>query len=164
MKLVLMRHGRAQPDAPEGDSRRTLTTAGREDVRSVSRQLDEMGLRTGLALVSPSVRTRETFDVAVEASPGLYRGGDANAHYPDALYNASVEDVLDVLGEAEADPVLLVGHNPSVSALLLFLLPEGNVPSLSMKPAETVVLEMPSLDRGGASLVAYVRPDEEKEA
>ena len=163
MKLVLLRHGRAQPDAPHGDAKRPLTAGGADDVRSVALQLAEQGVRIDRALVSSSVRTRETCEVFRDAGSEDTTFTDDVVAYSDALYNASVGELLVALENETGGTVLLIGHNPSITGLLIHLLPDGASPTLSMKPAEAAILEVPSLDRGRASVVAYVRPDRDKE-
>lgn len=136
MRLIVMRHGRAQPDAPKGDHARSLATSGREDASSVGAQLVERGERPRLVLVSSSARTRET----LEALP-VELTGSAERRELDAIYNASLETLLHILEEnSNGADILLIGHNPGLTALVLHL--DGAPEADGLRPADCVVLEL----------------------
>jgi len=65
--LVLMRHGEAAGSSPTGDMGRPLPPAGRKGVARVAEWLDEQGVHPDLAVVSPSWRTLQTWDVMRDA-------------------------------------------------------------------------------------------------
>lgn len=121
-RLVLFRHAKAERHAASGvDFDRALTERGRHDAHLIGRALAEAGVRPGLALVSPAVRTRETW-----ADSGL--GSEATeVRFERGLYNASAGQlrraVQDV--EAESETVVLVGHNPGLHELAVGLMVEG---------------------------------------
>ena len=148
MRLILMRHGKAQPDAPKGDAARKLTEGGAADVRRVAAWLRDHGLAPKQASVSPSVRTRQTF----EALPDEWRPQAPT--YAEALYNASLPAMLEELDAMRCgrEDALIVGHNPGVSALLMHLVPESADP---MRPGDAAVIEW--REGGGATLLHYVR-------
>ena len=111
--LILMRHAKAV-DRMEADDdfERGLTSRGRSDSDAAAEALSGLGLRVDLALVSPSWRTRQTFERLV---PTL---GNPVLEDPMALYHASTDmlerAVLDALGRA--DRILVVGHNPGIGS------------------------------------------------
>jgi phosphohistidine phosphatase len=72
-------------------------------------------------LISPSARTRETWEMLAAAFPG------AQTRYDDALYHADADAVrrLAELAGADAGVVMVVGHNPGLQDLVVRLLAEG---------------------------------------
>jgi phosphohistidine phosphatase len=85
------------------------------------------------------------------------------------IYDASVNDLLAVLKESppESTRTMLVGHNPSLEGLLLWL-SDKNIP----RPADgkllptatlarlTLYCDWADLDRGCAHLEAIIRPSD----
>ncbi len=121
-QLILMRHAKAEKDAPSGeDFDRSLTERGREEARSVANALKAYGIKPDLALVSSAARTQETFG-QVQAVLG-----NIPALISDSFYNAN-SDVLRLAIEAheeEGTCVLVVAHNPGVQYLVADYLFEG---------------------------------------
>ena len=156
MKLILMRHGKARPDAPKGDAARELTDGGREDVSRVGETLAELGLGRVRALVSPSARTRQTLEA-------VSRRLDVEPTFVEELYNASLERMIH---EAElvsdgAGTALIIGHNPGITALLIHLLDGGTE---GMKPGDAAVVELPQgASQGTARLLHYIRPSDRRD-
>ena len=67
-RLILMRHAKTERAAASGlDRDRALTARGLSDAALMGRVLAEKKLRPDLALVSPSTRTRQTWDAVQEA-------------------------------------------------------------------------------------------------
>src|SRR4051812_26429475 len=120
MKLYIMRHGPAEDQASSGrDFDRRLTPAGRERTRLVAKELGRRDESPKRILASPLARTLETaevviqaleLDLAPEARDELAPGGNASA---------LVRELL----RMGAKRVMLVGHEPDVSALGAELLP-----------------------------------------
>lgn len=62
LRLAILRHAEAVPQGEIADRERPLTEAGRDMSERVGRYFRDEGLAPDLALVSPSLRTRETFE------------------------------------------------------------------------------------------------------
>ena len=115
--LTLMRHGRAA--APTGgldDHARPLEASGRRDVRAVAGGTAVRAEPPEILLHSDARRTLETAELVRETLglPSAAMVSDAR------LYLASVETLLEVLGEQDARGVhhlMIVGHNPGLEAL-----------------------------------------------
>ncbi len=112
--LILMRHAKAV-DRLEADDdfQRGLTARGHEDSRKAAERLAGLGLTAERALVSPSWRTRQTFE---HLAPLL---GMPPIEDPMALYHASTE-MLEraALGAfKQASQIVMVGHNPGIGGL-----------------------------------------------
>lgn len=110
---MLVRHAKAEPFAST-DLDRELTDRGRQQAERAGAYLLDHGVVPDHALVSPSARTRATWDVMEEAM----RSG-AGVVYDDDVYSGSTDVVLDVLRAVPeaAQVVLLVGHQPAVGYL-----------------------------------------------
>jgi phosphohistidine phosphatase len=115
LRLAILRHAEAVPQHSElDDSARALTEAGRDMSERMGRYFSDEGFVPDLALVSPSVRTRETFE-------GLQRGAgrDFKAEFPPELFHATCEglDDLIVATPEKVKFLLVVGHNPGLAEL-----------------------------------------------
>ena len=118
--LLLLRHGHAHAGDGSGDQARHLDKRGRRESEAAG--VAAGGREPRLALVSDSVRTRETFD---RFCRGL--GQAVEVRYLEELYQADVSTLRRVVSTAPADveTLLLVGHNPAVSELCDELLAAG---------------------------------------
>lgn len=123
--LVILRHAKAAN--PDGviDVDRPLTERGQLDARAAGAWLVEQGIVPDLVLCSPARRTRETWHgvaLALAAAPEV--------RYADDVYNASLDELLDVIHTADgATTVLLIGHNPGLAELSAVLDPSGALPN-----------------------------------
>ena len=107
---MLLRHAKAEAHRDDDHARR-LAPRGREDAARVRRWLTDQGLVPGRVVVSTAARTRETWELA-----GV---GPAEPEYDDRVYEASVQDLREVVEETAPDvgTLVLVGHNPAVERL-----------------------------------------------
>ena len=111
-RLLLLRHATAAAQGPEpGDRGRPLSARGLKEAAVAARWLLDNDAAPQVVLCSPSVRTRETWDVIAPTFP------DAAVHLHDDLYLGSVRAYLDAIDASEAATVALIGHNPTCAAL-----------------------------------------------
>jgi phosphohistidine phosphatase len=157
----VVRHAKAVHN--EGaDIDRALAPRGISDAGAAGRWLEEQGIAPDQALVSPSLRTRETWE-AISAQLG------ADAVVPtiaDRIYENSVADLLDVIHDADPDAtsLVLVGHYPAVHDLVLTLAADAaeTEPSLaaSYPTSAVAVLDVRTnwfdLGAGDATLKSFV--------
>ncbi len=116
-RLILMRHATTEPRAASGaDMDRALTLEGRSAAASVAHALAAAGLIPDVALVSPAVRTRQTFEAIAAAIPDVKLQAE-----PD-LYDASADVLREAAEHVDADTVLVVAHNPGVGILAASLI------------------------------------------
>lgn len=118
--LIVMRHAKTEPFAVT-DQQRALTARGRRDAQAAGRHLAADSTVADYALVSPAVRTVETWAAVSAAS-----GSVAEAVLDDAVYAGSPGAVLEALRAVPetAQRVIFVGHNPT-AAYLAHLLEDG---------------------------------------
>ena len=122
-ELILMRHAEAaSADSATDDFNRALTLQGRA---AAARAARSMALEHGapqLILCSPARRTQQTAELLLQAqqlAPALLQ-------IENAIYLATMT-TLQRLVAATADDItrlLLIGHNPGISQLLLSLAPD----------------------------------------
>lgn len=145
-RLMLLRHAKAVPQGEMADEARPLAPRGRRNMPSVAEFAVSNALLPDLALISPSQRTRETWELFLPAfaAPPPHR-------FEPRLYAAPAERLLYLVQET-ADNVralLLVGHNPGLEDLVQILVGSGETGALmrfggSMPTASLAVIELPS--------------------
>ncbi len=98
-RLILMRHGKAEQHAASGgDFERALAPRGRNDAALMGQVLAKAGLSPALALVSSARRTRETWEAAAPAFPGV------RVETRRDLYHAEAQDVLAAICDEAPTP------------------------------------------------------------
>ena len=127
MDLILWRHAEAHdPHEGEHDLTRRLTPRGEKHATRMAQWLDQQLPEGVRILCSPAVRAEQT----VQALKRKYKIRDALA--PDA----SVQDVLETTGWPNTRyPVLVVGHQPTLGAVVSHLFGMGPEPMAIRKGA-----------------------------
>lgn len=137
--LLLLRHAEAAPaGAGLDDHKRVLTTRGRRQAEAQGRWLGLHGPRPAAVLCSSAARTRETATLLAAAAKWT-----VEPCAQEALYDATVSALLDAVRavDDEVDTLLLVGHAPSVPALVSALATRGDDLALACEPATLFRLE-----------------------
>ena len=107
--LILMRHAKSDWHSPEqSDFDRPLNPRGRKSARAMGDWLRQKGLHPEEALVSSARRTQETWELLAIRS--------CRAWFLDELYHASAAQMAKALRQAEAETVLMIGHNPGIAS------------------------------------------------
>jgi phosphohistidine phosphatase len=162
--LYLLRHAKSSwADQGLPDHERPLAPRGRRDGTRIANHLVRLGIEPGLVLCSSAERTRETLELL---RPAL--GATAAVRVEEDLYAASCERLLErirALPEAVAS-LLVIGHNPGLQQLGLFLASTGaELERLEAKfpTAALATLTIPDttwsrLSKADAVLAAYVVP------
>lgn len=109
--LILFRHAKSDWSGSGPDIDRPLGKRGRREARDAGRWLAAGMDRIDLAVVSPALRARSTWDIAsaeLDEAPQL--------RTEDRVYAASDTALLDLVRELpdELHSVVLVGHNPGI--------------------------------------------------
>jgi phosphohistidine phosphatase len=116
--LILLRHAKSDWSGDESDMARPLAKRGRRQAPDAGRWLAANIDNIDLAVVSPAVRARSTWDlVAAELDV------PPRARIDDRVYAASGHELLTVVqGLSDAiETVVMVGHNPGVEELASLL-------------------------------------------
>lgn len=164
-ELFILRHAKSDWDAVAGDDRlRPLNKRGRKDALRLGAWMREHYLYPGRVYCSTAVRARETLDFIaqeLQLKPECLE-------YRDDLYLAGLSTLVTFLARIPADcnSVMLVGHNPGLDELVMYL-SNASVPlSGSGKLMTTACLAQFKLPdvwsglNGKAELVRIIRPAE----
>ena len=166
-RLVLLRHAKAEPRGESTtDEVRPLALEGRRQSGRVGRSLLDGGLVPEVALVSPSVRTRQTWELLRNAF------GDAEPELvlDDGLYAGGVAELVELVRgtDERVRSVLVVGHEPTISEAAASLAGPDSDPAavarvrVGVPTATYALLELDehwdTLEPGGARLRSVVAP------
>ncbi|MDP9259272.1 MAG: histidine phosphatase family protein [Actinomycetota bacterium] len=112
MAIILVRHAEAEDRAlGTPDPERTLVAAGRRAARATGRALAALKVEPECVVTSPYPRARETAEIIAE---------ELGAPVADDAVLLGVEaDDLAALAERHGENLVLVGHEPDLSVLLL---------------------------------------------
>ena len=137
-RLVVLRHGKAGDAPGRPDAERPLTGRGRRDSRAAGAWIADRVGSVDLVVVSPALRAEETAGQAVPELPH-----EPRELVDDRVYANTLLDLLAVVRDLpdEDGAVLLVGHNPGLSAL---------VSELSGDPTDLSTAQVAVLDWAGA--------------
>jgi phosphohistidine phosphatase len=142
MRMILVRHAEAVAKGENGvakDFDRPLTEHGREQARKLALAFVAHGVTPGAVVTSPLVRARETAEPLLPLLPGPEKEPVLCDYLAvDALKPKRLAKLVADLG---ADTVILVGHNPDLSAYAGWLLGAG----------ETAI----ELEKGAAALIEF---------
>jgi phosphohistidine phosphatase len=131
LRLFLIRHADAESGEP--DELRRLSPEGREQARTLGRQLAAEGVRADAILTSPLLRARETGEALADALVCTYEPSDALAPGADA---AAVRSAVADRGET----VIVIGHQPDCGQIAAEL---GDGTEPRFPPAGMVELHLP---------------------
>lgn len=141
LSLYLLRHAEAEPWNPLGnDFSRSLTAAGSRHATRVSDLACDTLTPPDTILCSPAKRTRETLSPFLAQWPRLL----ATTDYVDSLYNASLDMLLTLAGDAfsYSKRLMMVGHKPGIEQMLNgILLQEHPVALHHMAPGTLAIVE-----------------------
>lgn len=153
MKLYFLRHAAALDGAD--DAKRPLSSTGCRQARKLGRFLRRSGIAFDLAFTSPLVRAKQTMaivlDITNEAHP-------LKAQETPALLNETDADLFSdwLVRLPEAGHVLLVGHEPSLSARVRRMLGLERVKSLELSKGAVACVK--TADKRVGSLSFLITP------
>jgi len=156
MELVLVRHGQAHDSSPStGDAGRRLTDKGHAQAEAVGQLLNRMDLVPDLVFSSPLLRARET------AAGVLAAFSETESPITQEWLGFEMRPSL-VMAELGALPdevrrVVLVGHEPSFSEMVSWLL-GAEVGYVEVKKAAIAHFQLSPPSRHGAVLKMLVPP------
>jgi phosphohistidine phosphatase len=162
-ELLLLRHGKSDWNTGADDFDRPLIDRGKRSAQRVGAWLAQQDMVPDVIVTSPAERALLTAQKACKAM-GY---GDQGIYMDKRIYAADLDALLEVLAECPADAarIMLVGHNPGLEELLVWLAGETvSVPEDGkLLPTGTLArLQMPAdwgaLTAGCARLVSITRP------
>jgi phosphohistidine phosphatase len=122
LRLIIFRHAKAVPHGAAPDFDRALAPRGLAAAAEMGRMLASEQIIPDLALVSPALRTTQTWEHAAPAFPGV------PVKHEKRIYEASAGALLALVNAAPDDvkTLVLVGHNPGMSDLARQLVGHGD--------------------------------------
>ena len=152
MRCYFLRHGiAAEPESWRGsDFDRPLTREGRERMEREAKAIDDMSLELDCIVTSPLQRAKETAEL-VAARIGVKVIED------ERLANGfNLENLGAILSpHSEAKSIMLVGHEPSMSATIGRTI--GNA-SIELKKAALAGIEFTNGDSPSGTLLCLIPP------
>jgi phosphohistidine phosphatase len=155
-RLTLMRHADARwkdPGLP--DLERPLNRRGTTAAETMARRLLELELVPDLLLVSPARRTEQTAAIVARelAIP------ERRVVREETLYLAAADELLRVVHGTgpRIGHLLLVGHNPGVSELMLRLAPRSGSAQLAAAALCSIAFDATDWSAIGAGAVTTVQ-------
>jgi phosphohistidine phosphatase len=110
-RLILTRHAKSAWDDPlTPDHDRPLNERGKAAAADLGQWLASRGYVPQKVLCSDAVRTRQTWSGIAPALPAT-----PLMEQKPALYHAGPDVMLAVLRHAQADTVMMIGHNPGIA-------------------------------------------------
>jgi phosphohistidine phosphatase len=155
MRLLLVRHGIAADLGKDvaRDEDRPLTSAGERRLRQVAAGLVKLLPRPRALLTSPLLRARQTADVLAHA------WGKLQPEIIGALATGKEPGLQPVLGGfADADPVVLVGHENWLSELTARLLGSHAGEGLRFRKGGVALVEVTNGELAHGKLVWFIPP------
>jgi phosphohistidine phosphatase len=157
--LYLLRHAKSSWDDPAmKDFDRPLNKRGKKAAPQIGGEMKSRGVRPDAILSSPAKRTRETAKLALEAA-GIVQ----KPTFVEEIYEASLNDLKNVLNKhaGDAASVMLIGHNPGMEELLLYLTGEHeDFPTAALAKIKLDSEAWNKIYSGGGHLEWLIKPRE----
>ncbi len=144
MELIILRHGEAGKRAPVGsnDAERTLTVAGKDEVKEVAESIEELGLKLDIIATSPLKRALETAQIAAK----VLKREKALETWDELKPEQDPKELYRRLSKMKQDSsILLVGHEPYLSSMISELIGAKRGSRISLKKAGLAKVEIESL-------------------
>ena len=121
-QLLILRHAKPSwDDTALADFDRPLAPRGLKTAPLMGRELARRGWLPDLALVSPALRTRDTWRLVAQELPK-----SVPAQFAEELYEAAAGAILARVRQARAKSLLVIGHNPGLQQFALRLAGAGS--------------------------------------
>jgi len=160
-KLYIVRHALKENEkAGQDDYDRPLSQEGITDAKEMADVLSKKGIHPDLIVSSPAIRTRQTSEIFADAL-----NYNKNIMYNEVLYMAYVNELVETITYTfdTVDTMILVAHNPSLTALALTLV--GFKEKIAMGGVVEVEFDCNSwidISKENARLVSYDYPKQER--
>lgn len=124
-RLLLLRHAKTEGhEIGKDDLARVLIERGRDDAARMGAYIASHSLVPAHVILSPAARCQETWSQmasAMKPAPGIQTS--------DQIYDATPDDIFAAVTGAPADAqsLLIVGHNPGIHEAAVRLIASGNI-------------------------------------
>jgi phosphohistidine phosphatase len=160
-KLIFIRHGKAEDQAPEcSDFERSLTTKGKTIAKVMVHELKKEENTPGILVTSPAFRALET---------ALIFAGEYGIEYDKIIMDSniysrmSLQYILKMIDhlDVNTDTITLFGHNPSFSEITNSLCRDGcdYMPKCGIAGISFNIKNWHDLRRKTGTLEYFLKPD-----
>ncbi|MDZ7819367.1 MAG: histidine phosphatase family protein [Aliarcobacter sp.] len=117
-KLYIVRHTQKEEEFTKDDYDRNLSPEGLNKAKTIAQNFAKKNLPIDLIVASPARRTKKTAEIFADALN--YK---KSIMFNEVLYMAFVNELFETISYTfdTVDSMLLVGHNPSLTALAITL-------------------------------------------
>lgn len=124
MEIYFVRHGDSEPEGPGvSDTDRQLTERGRKETLAMAQALRRAGVAPRRIATSPAKRARQTAQIIAQCL-GLPAGAVTELPPTPA---PTIGDLQELLADEGAQPLMVVGHIPSLPRLISRLIGGGAI-------------------------------------
>jgi phosphohistidine phosphatase len=119
-QLILLRHAKSSWESEaETDFERPLAKRGIKSLKIIGKWLNQHHVSPDLIISSTATRARQTIEPMVDYMDYAAR----SIQWSDEVYMAGKNELLKIITAADPDinQLMLVGHNPGIEDLLLYL-------------------------------------------
>ena len=151
-EVILLRHAHAESGKPgQDDATRPLSARGIDEAVAAGKWLRKQSALPVRILCSPALRARQTLQHAL---------GDVSATSEARIYDASAGELIALIDDnADAQRLLLVGHNPGFETLVALLATGQSGDFRGVPPAGIAWFEIDgSAEPGAGRLEAFWSP------
>ncbi|WP_045689976.1 SixA phosphatase family protein [Hymenobacter sp. AT01-02] len=157
--LYLMRHAKSSWDFDDlDDHQRPLNDRGRDDAPRMGQALAKRDIQLNLLLTSPAVRALSTAALVAKEIDYPHE----KIQVVESIYEATVLDLLQVVRQCpdEADSVLLVGHNNTLTDFANLLSPSSipDMPTASIVCIKFSCAHWAEVDQANAEFYFFDKP------
>ncbi|MCG6533431.1 MAG: histidine phosphatase family protein [Syntrophales bacterium LBB04] len=137
--IYLLRHAK-EDKSLINDMGRDLSGKGRRQAESIGQWMSENGIMPDWIISSSAKRTKATANICAKKV-----GYQRSVRFEDSLYHASGDTYLDIIAALndKYESVMMVGHNPAISALVTVL----TGVHLDMSPCMLACLDFTFIDK-----------------
>ena len=116
MDLLVLRHGEAGRRSPSpGDSKRSLTTEGKQEIVDLSNGLKSLEIKLDVIFTSPLLRAKQTAEIVAKSLKYKGKIEELDALKPEG----SRLELYSALSKLKQESVILVvGHEPYLSEMI----------------------------------------------
>ena len=150
--LTIIRHAKSSwKEVNQADIDRPLNKRGKHDALLMAKIIAKKVEHPDIVLCSPAKRARKTAKAIAQ-----------EIRVVEEIYDADVDVLVQIVSQIEDryDRAFLIGHNPSLTALLSFLTPAavGSLPTCAAACVELGLDSWKAIGQGVGSIIYYDSP------
>ena len=162
--LYIARHAKSSwKDTDLFDYERPLNKRGKKDAPKIGKILYSKGVLPDLIISSPAKRARKTARLLAKK----INYPKENIVEEKAIYEASISDLLNIIEQFNdsLQKVMIVGHNPSFTALANYLSPKyfDNIPTIGVVAISFPCSSWKEIERNSGKVIFYEYPKKYKD-